>query len=144
MFSHGSCSSLVWASAPIKLAHFECIGSALLVRKCLFITYAGCGRGETSEREISAQRLGYNPDGWCLDAWCHLREELCKVLLDTIQRAEVVGRKMKEIAQRSVDDALGLHYDIFKGADIGWTWLRFMPERTLGVPSIGTWNNVAS
>lgn len=113
----------------IKLAHFERVGSALLGRKRLFITYAGRGRGETTEREISPQRLVYYRDNWYLDAWCHLREELRNFSLDAILRAEVVEKKAKEIAQRSVNEALGPGYGIFKGADIRWAKLRFTPER---------------
>lgn len=119
----------------IRLAQFEKVGSALLRRKRLKIRYAGRGRGETTEREVSPQRLVYYRDNWYLDAWCHLRKELRNFSVDAIEHAELLETAAKEVGQRSVDAALGAGYGIFGGKDIAWAKLRFSPARARWVAS---------
>ena len=60
----------------MHLDHFQSIGSALLRRKRMIIRYSARGNGETTEREVSPQRLIHYRENWYLDAWCHLRDEL--------------------------------------------------------------------
>jgi predicted DNA-binding transcriptional regulator YafY len=72
----------------LKLAHFEKVGAALLRRKRLAITYFARGSGETTEREVSPQRLVYYRENWYLDAWCHLRNDIRNFSLDSIQAGQ--------------------------------------------------------
>jgi len=120
---------LSMAKRGVKLAHFERVGAALLHRKRLSITYAGRGRGETTEREISPQRLVYYRENWYLDAWCHLRDGLRNFSLDAITRLKVLDKKSREVALHSMAEALGPGYGIFNGAKLSWAKLRFTPER---------------
>ncbi len=113
----------------LKLAHFEKVGAALLRRKRLQITYFARGSGETTEREVSPQRLVFYRENWYLDAWCHLREGLRNFAIDSIQRAEVVEKKAREVSLRSMNEALGPGYGIFSGRDLQTARLRFTPER---------------
>ena len=113
----------------MKLAHFERVGSALLRRKRLMITYFSRGKGETTDREVSPQRLVHYRENWYLDAWCHMRKELRNFAVDSIQRAEVVETKAKEVSRTSMDAVLGPGYGIFAGEDLDWATLRFTPER---------------
>lgn len=60
----------------IALAHrqvapgqFQTVGSALLQRKRLAITYEARGSGQTTEREVSPLRLVHYRENWYLDAW---------------------------------------------------------------------------
>ncbi len=119
----------------IRLAQFEKVGSALLRRKRLKIRYAGRGRGETSEREVSPQRLVYYRDNWYLDAWCHLRDGLRNFSVDAILQAELLELKAREVGERSMNEALGPGYGIFKGRTLDWARLRFTPERARWVAS---------
>ena len=64
------------AARRFALAHFKVVGSALLNRKRLHITYYTRSRNEVTEREVSPQRLVHYRDNWYLDAWCHLRKAL--------------------------------------------------------------------
>jgi len=48
----------------LRLEHFERVGSALLRRKRLFITYYARGKDETTEREVSPRRLVHYRENW--------------------------------------------------------------------------------
>lgn len=113
----------------MKLEHFERVGSALLRRKRLLITYYARGRGETTEREVSPQRLVHYRENWYLDAWCHLRKGLRNFAVDSIQRAEILEKHTREIPERTVDAVLGPGYGIFSGRNLEWARLRFSAER---------------
>lgn len=100
----------------LKLEHFEQVGSALLHRKRLRITYYARGTGSTSERVVSPQRLVHYRENWYLDAWCHLRNELRNFAVDAIQQVELLGQQAKDVARRTVDHQLGPGYGIFSDA----------------------------
>ena len=113
----------------LKLAHFEKVGSALLRRKRLAITYFARGSGQTTEREVSPQRLVYYRENWYLDAWCHLRGSLRNFALDSIQHTNVIERKAREVSRRTMDEALGPGYGIFSGRSLKHAKLRFTAQR---------------
>ncbi len=113
----------------LKLEHFERVGSALLRRKRLFITYLSKGKAENTEREVSPQRLVHYRETWYLDAWCHLRQGLRNFAIDSIQRVEILERPAKEVSKRSVEAVLGPGYGIFTGSSVEWATLAFTPER---------------
>jgi predicted DNA-binding transcriptional regulator YafY len=114
---------------PMKVDHFEKVGSALLHRKRLLLTYYARGTDELTEREVSPQRLVHYRENWYLDAWCHLRRELRKFSVDSIQRAELLNTAAHEVAPRTVDQVLGPGYGIFGGKNLAWAELRFTPTR---------------
>lgn len=113
----------------MKIEHFERVGSALLRRKRMVISYYARGKGETTEREVSPQRLVHYRENWYLDAWCHLRDELRNFAVDSISRVEVLEKKARDVSRSSIDEVLGPGYGIFAGKDIEWAKLRFTPER---------------
>ena len=117
------------AKRSLKLTHFERVGSALLHRKRLHLTYFARGTGETSERDVSPQRLVYYRENWYLDAWCHLRDGLRNFAIDSIQRAEILEQKARDISPRKMDETLGPGYGIFSGKNIQWAKLRFSTAR---------------
>jgi len=117
------------------LDHFQAVGSALLRRKRLSIRYHARGTDETTEREVSPQRLVYYRDNWYLDAWCHLRQGLRAFAVDAIKRAEILDRKAKNVAERELDATLGSGYGVFTGRRVSWATLRFSPLRARWVAS---------
>ncbi|MCF8174292.1 MAG: YafY family transcriptional regulator [Burkholderiaceae bacterium] len=123
----------------LKLAHFEKVGAALLRRKRLAITYFARGSGETTEREVSPQRLVYYRENWYLDAWCHLRNDIRNFALDSIRHAEVIETKAREVSRRSMDEVLGPGYGIFSGRKLQHAKLRFTPQRARWVAQ-ETWH----
>ena len=118
-----------------KLDHFQAVGSALLRRKRLIIRYHARGSDEVTEREVSPQRLVHYRDNWYLDAWCHLRNELRSFSVDAIERAEILDKVAKDVAEKRLDEVLGSGYGIFSGNKVQWAVLRFTPERARWVAS---------
>jgi predicted DNA-binding transcriptional regulator YafY len=108
---------------------FEIIGSALVNRKRLNIQHYNRRRNETTEREVSPQRLVYYRDNWYLDAWCHLRDELRCFGVDVIRQAILVEKPAKNIPDKKLDEVLGSSYGIFSGKSSAWAKLKFTPER---------------
>jgi predicted DNA-binding transcriptional regulator YafY len=113
----------------LRLDHFERVGSALLRRKRLLITYYARGKDETSEREVSPQRLVHYRENWYLDAWCHVRRELRNFAVDSIRRCEVLEKPAREVADRTMKAVLGPGYGIFGGRASNRARLRFSAER---------------
>lgn len=119
----------------LQLDHFERVGSALLRRKQLHITYFSKGKAELTDREVSPQRLVHYRENWYLDAWCHMRNALRNFAVDSIQRVEVLEKASREISKRSVNAALGPGYGIFTGMKVQWAKLAFTPHRARWVAS---------
>lgn len=117
------------AARPMPLAHFEKVGSALLGRQRLGITYHARGTDKTTEREVSPQRLVHYRENWYLDAWCHLRNGLRSFAVDAIRQAEILEKKAKDISVSKLDETLGSGYGIFSGTRLQWATLKFSPAR---------------
>ena len=113
----------------LKLAHFERVGSALLRRKRLQINYYARSTGETTAREVSPLRLVHYRENWYLDAWCHMRNDLRNFAVDSILDVDVLERRARDIARRTVESVLGPGYGIFAGNAVATAQLRFTPER---------------
>lgn len=111
----------------VQLAHFEVVGSALLRRKRLRINYHARGTDQTTQREISPQRMIYYQGNWYLDAWCHLRNGLRSFSIDAIDRVEILDKMVKEISDKMLDEVLGAAYGIFAGKKVQWATLLFSP-----------------
>jgi len=109
--------------------HFQGIAAALMERRRLSIQYVARSKGDTSEREISPQRLTHYRDNWYLDAWCHLRDELRSFAVDAIKTVKTIDTVARDIPEAELDAALGAGYGIFAGAQVQWATLLFTPER---------------
>jgi predicted DNA-binding transcriptional regulator YafY len=111
----------------VQLAYFEAIGSALMRRKRLYIGYHARGTDQTTQREISPQRMIYYQGNWYLDAWCHLRNDLRSFSIDAIERVEILDKKVKEVSDIMLDEVLGAGYGIFSGKKVQWATVQFSP-----------------
>lgn len=112
----------------IRLEHFEAVGSALLKRRRLRIDYYARGTNQTSQRDISPQRLINYRGNWYLDGWCHLRNNLRSFSIDSIRRVELLDAKAKDISEKKLNEILGSGYGIFSGKATQWATLHFNPE----------------
>jgi predicted DNA-binding transcriptional regulator YafY len=108
---------------------FGQISQAVLQRKRLHIRYYARGAGETSERDISPQRLVHYRENWYLDAWCHLRKGIRSFAVEEIQTVKTLDESTKEVADEELDKALGSSYGIFSGVATQIAKLRFTPAR---------------
>lgn len=108
--------------------NFEMVAGAVLERRRLFMIYYNKGRDDTTQREVSPQRLVHYRNNWYLDAWCHLRKDLRSFALDGIRDAALLGEKAKEVSDEELDAVLKSGYGIFSGKDVQWATLKFAPQ----------------
>ena len=111
------------------LRQFQAVGSALLRRKRLRIRYHARGTDQTTEREVSPQRLVHYRENCYLDAWCHLRDGLRSFSVDAIEAAEMPEKRARDVAEARLDAVLGSGYGIFSGDNVTWATLRFSADR---------------
>lgn len=112
----------------VHLAHFEVVGLALLKRKRVRIDYYARGANQTTQREVSPQRLICYRGNWYLDAWCHLRNDLRSFSIDAIYHVDILDKKTRDISDKKLDQVLGAGYGIFAGEKVQWATLLFSPE----------------
>lgn len=104
------------ATARASGRHFHTVAGAVVERQRLQIQYEARSTGDTTEREVSPQRLTHYRDNWFLDAWCHKSDGLRTFSLDKIQAVTVLGAKADDIDEAELDRVLGSSYGIFSGA----------------------------
>jgi len=114
---------------------FSEVGYALLNRKQIHIEYYSRGKNETTQRDVSPQRLCFYQANWYLDGWCHRKKELRTFAIDSIRAIELLETKATEIAAKELDAHLAAGYGIFSGANVKTAKLQFTPERARWVAS---------
>ena len=113
------------ARRPVPSQWFELFGDALLRRRQVRMRYRTRGRQETTEREVSPQRLVHYRSTWYLDAWCHRKSQLLRFALDAVQSATTLDQKTREVALKTVEAELDGGYGIFAGRRTQWATLVF-------------------
>lgn len=116
------------ATRPLSSHYFELIGDALLKRKRLERRYLTRGRREVEERKVSPQRLVRYRNTRYLDARCHTREKLLRSAPDTVESAETLLTKAKEIYLKHVEASMDVGYGIYAVAKLQWVTLVFRPQ----------------
>ena len=117
----------------VQPEHFQTVGSALLQRKRLALTYQARGTGEQTQRDVSPLRLVHYRENWHLDAWCHLRKGLRNFAVDAMQNVRMLDTPAKEVTDEKLDATFGPSYGIFSGGRLRWAHLRFTSERAAWV-----------
>jgi predicted DNA-binding transcriptional regulator YafY len=113
----------------LKAQSFEAVAAATLGRKRISIKHFNRQNGETTEREISPQRLVHYRDNWYVDAWCHWRNDLRSFAIDALSEVHVLEQRAEEIDATRLDETLAAGYGIFGGAANGQAVLKFAPDR---------------
>jgi predicted DNA-binding transcriptional regulator YafY len=108
---------------------FPGIGVALLQRRRIHIRYHARGSDQTTERDVSPQRLIHYRGNWYLDAWCHLRNALRGFALDSIEAMHPLEQTAREVPDAELDTFFGAGFGIFSGDNVRWATLRFSAER---------------
>ena len=119
---------------------FQEIGAALLNRKRLQISYYARSTDETTEREISPQRLIFYRDNWYLDAHCHLRKELRSFSIDSIKQALITNNKADEVSDKQLQEFFAESYGIFSGKASQRARLKFNSTKARWVAT-ETWHS---
>ena len=107
---------------------FREIAGALGQRRRLAISHYSRQRDETSDREVSPQRLVHYRDAWYLDAWCHRRDALRSFGLDAVRHASALDAPATEVPDADLDAHFAAAYGIFGGAAEHRAVLRFSPQ----------------
>lgn len=113
------------AVRPVTPEHFQAIASATLSGHRLLIAHYSRQRDETTEREVSPQRIVYYRDNWYLDAWCHLRQGLRSFSMDVIRQVTLLQRKARRVGEKRLQAFFEEGYGIFSGARTRRAVLRF-------------------
>jgi predicted DNA-binding transcriptional regulator YafY len=113
------------ARRPVPGKFFELVVDALLKRRRIRMRYLTRSRAESSDREVSPQRLVYHRNTWYLDAWCHRSDGLRRFSLDALELAERLDSKAREIAIKTLQAEMDAGYGIYAGARRHWATLRF-------------------
>lgn len=115
------------ARRRVPSRHFELLGSALLQRRRVQLSYFKRADRSLSERSVSPQRLVNYRNTWYLDAWCHASDGLRRFALDAVRDATVLPAKAKHIVLRDLEAALDAGYGIYGGgsARVKWATLVF-------------------
>lgn len=108
---------------------FQTVAGALLQRYRLCITYHGRGSDQSTEREVSPQRLIHYRDNWYLDAWCHVRNALRSFAVERITTALVLQQSCLDLPEEELNAHYASSYGIFAGVPEHIAVLRFSPER---------------
>lgn len=106
------------ARRPVAHQHFELLGSALMARRRVALSYYVRARRELTEREVSPQRLVYHRNTWYLDAWCHASHALRRFALDAVRSATALETRSKDVPLAEVQRALDAGYGAFAGGKV--------------------------
>ena len=107
---------------------FQDVMAALIGRQQLHISYHGRRKDDTSERDISPQRLTQYRNSWYLDAWCHKAAGLRSFALERISDQSLLEDEAKEIPDKVMAEHFDRSYGIFSGPADNTAVLKFSPE----------------
>ena len=113
------------ARRPVPGKFFELVADALLNRRRVRMRYLTRSRAETSERDVSPQRMVYHKNTWYLDGWCHRTDSLRRFSLDAIEHAELLEVKAKDVSAKTLEAEMDAGYGIYAGAKRHWATLSF-------------------
>ena len=106
---------------------FQKVAEGVLQRKQLQLHYHARGSDESSQRNVSPQRLVHYRDNWYLDAWCHKREGLRSFSIDRIKQIKPLAHPAVDIEEQALQDHFADAYGIFSGKADKTAVLHFNP-----------------
>lgn len=109
---------------------FAPIAKALVERRQARVRYWARSTDETTERDISPQRLIHYRGTWYVDAWCHLRGGPRSFAVDGLRAVTLLDAPCEELSEKQLNAALGSAYGIFAAKERRWAELRFSVERS--------------
>ena len=117
------------AQRTVDKTLFQDLVTGLVNRRRLLISHFSRQTGETTERQVSPQRLIYYRDNWYLDAFCHLRDDLRSFAVDVIQSASLLDKPAVTLGDNDLSNFFEQSYGIFNGAPKHLAKLKFSPFR---------------
>ena len=110
------------ARRRVPSRHFELLGSALMQRRRVWLSYFKRSDRSSSEREVSPQRRVNYRATWYLDAWCHTSQGLRRFALDAVREARLLDIRARSVALREIEASLDAGYGIYGGAGLRVKW----------------------
>ena len=109
--------------------HFQVIAYALMKHKRLCIQHFSRLNSQTTEREISPQRISYYRDNWYLDAFCHLRNDLRSFSIDALEDVIELDKAAVFVDEKTLSEEVDSGYGVFAGRKRQIAKLKFTPFR---------------
>jgi predicted DNA-binding transcriptional regulator YafY len=119
----------------MSLEQFMVVGSALLQRQRLRITYHARSTDKITQREVSPQRLIHHKGNWYLAGWRHSRNDLRSFSVDAIRTALPLNKRAREITEKRLHERFERGYGIFSGGELQHAILSFTQEMSRWVAS---------
>jgi len=120
---------LPMAQRQVSSDYFQHVTHALVQRKRLNVKHFARQTGQSTERQLSPQRLVYYRDNWYLDAYCHLRESLRSFSLDALTEVALVELTSRVVDEAELKETFETSYGIFSGKKKQVAKLKFTPFR---------------
>lgn len=117
------------AQRQVSSEYFQLITHALVQRKRLAVHHFARQTGQSTERQLSPQRLVYYRDNWYLDAYCHLRKDLRSFSLDALSQVSFVDQDAQAVEEAQLRETFETSYGIFTGKNRQVAKLKFTPFR---------------
>ncbi|MDO9023125.1 WYL domain-containing protein [Zwartia sp.] len=117
------------AQRQVSSEYFQLITHALVQRKRLAVHHFARQTGQSTERQLSPQRLVYYRDNWYLDAFCHLRMDLRSFSLDALSQVSFVDQDAQAVEEAQLRETFETSYGIFTGKNRQVAKLKFTPFR---------------
>jgi len=113
---------------PVDAGIFNTVFDATREGKRLNIRYQARSTGQTSQRQVSPQRLTNYRNAWYLDAWCHTAGDFRSFALEQVQQAEKDPEAARVFSDKELNAHFGGAYGIFAGQPDKTARLRFSPR----------------
>lgn len=109
-------------------AHFAVVSRATLAGKRILVRHYNRSEDQHTERELSPLRLTFYRSNWYLEAWCHVRNDLRRFSVDSLEHVTLLGKSVKAVAKSRLDVAFGSSYGIYGGKSDKHAVLRFSSD----------------
>jgi predicted DNA-binding transcriptional regulator YafY len=104
---------------------FAVVSQAVMQRRRLRVVHHSREKSESSERELSPQRLVHHKNNWYLESWCHTKEALRRFSVDAFESVELLSTPAQEMAMAELDAVFSSGYGIYGGQSTALAKLRF-------------------
>lgn len=104
---------------------FAVVSQAIIQRRRLRVVHHSREKNESSERELSPQRLVHHKNNWYLESWCHTKEALRRFSVDAFESVELLTTPAQEVALAELDAVFSSGYGIYGGQSTALAKLRF-------------------
>lgn len=104
---------------------FAVVSQAVMQRRRLSVVHHSREKKESSERELSPQRLVHHKNNWYLESWCHSKNALRRFSVDAFESVELLSTPAQEVALVDLDAVFSSGYGIYGGQSTALAKLRF-------------------